>query len=58
MKLKQIIGVVLMCFMSYSLWNKLQESVSDVDQPIATGLIIILLILIIVVLVVRVLRYE
>ncbi len=58
MKLRQIIGVVLMGFMSVSLWNKLQESVSDVDQPIATSLVIILLILILIVFVVRVLRYE
>ena len=47
-----------MCFMSVSLWNKLQESVADVDQPIATSIVIILLILILIVFVVRVLRYE
>lgn len=47
-----------MGFMSVSLWYKLQDSVANVDQPIATSLVIILLILILVVFVVRVLRYE
>lgn len=56
MKLKPILGIVLLGFMSVSLWNKFQESLRDAEEPIAMGTLIVLVILFLVVLVIRVLR--
>jgi len=56
MKLKPILGAILICFMSVSLWNKFQESLRDAEEPMAMGALIILVILFLVVLVIRVLR--
>ena len=58
MKLKQIIGVVLMIFMGKSLWDKLQDSLSGTDEPLAMGALIMVIILMVIVLVVRVLRTD
>lgn len=56
MILKRIIGFVLLSFMSVSMWNKLEDSVSGVQEPMATAAVIIILILMIVVFVIRVIR--
>ena len=56
MILKRIIGYVLLCFMSVSMWYKLQDSLSGVQDPIATGAVIVILILMVIVFVIRVIR--
>jgi len=56
MRLKQIIGFVLLAFMGTSLWYKLEDSLHDVEEPLAMGALILVVFLILVVLIIRITR--
>ncbi len=56
MKLKQVIGVFLLAGMAISLWYKLEDSLHDVEEPLAMGALILVIVMILVVLIVRITR--